>query len=99
MQYGYNTKNQMPAMRWRNGIDGYRKIQLGQTGWILGYLPNLISGAIEAEIYVCKNCGKIEFYYTQAIEEEDVIAKVKCPKCGQMHDVDFPKCPFCKYSY
>lgn len=78
---------------------GIEKIQLGQTGWILGYLPNLISGAIEAEIYVCKNCGKIEFYYTQAIEEEDVIAKVKCPKCGQMHDLDFPKCPFCKYSY
>ena len=24
---------------------------------------------------------------------------VTCPKCGKMHDVDWPKCPFCKHDY
>ena len=78
---------------------GVEKIQLGQTGWLLGYLPNLISGALEVEIYICKSCGKIEFYYTQSIEEENDIAQVTCPNCGRMHDLDFPKCPFCNYRY
>jgi len=78
---------------------GVEKIQLGQTGWILGDLSNLISGALEVEIYICKNCGKIEFYYTQPIEEEDDIAQVTCPNCGRKHDLDFPKCPFCNYRY
>lgn len=75
---------------------GVEKIQLGQTGWLLGVLPNLISGALEVEIYICKSCGKIEFYYT---EEENDIAQVTCPNCGRMHDLDFPKCPFCNYRY
>lgn len=23
----------------------------------------------------------------------------KCPKCGKAHDFDYPKCPFCDFSY
>ncbi len=74
------------------------QIQLGRTGWILGDLPNLFAGALEVAIYVCPNCGKIEFYQQQ---EEDLgeIAQRKCPHCGKMHDIDYPKCPFCKYDY
>jgi len=74
------------------------KIQLGQTGWILGDLPNLLAGAIEAEIYSCPACGKIEFYQ-ELSEPEERIAQIKCPNCGKMHDCDYPKCPFCKYDY
>lgn len=22
-----------------------------------------------------------------------------CPNCGQMHDIDYPKCPACKFNY
>ncbi len=33
------------------------KLQLGQTGWFLGDLPNLLSGALEVDIYVCPQCG------------------------------------------
>lgn len=32
-------------------------------------------------------------------ESEDSIAQQKCPKCGDLHDIDYPKCPFCKYDY
>ena len=30
---------------------------------------------------------------------EDEIAQRICPNCGKSHDIDYPKCPHCKYSY
>lgn len=30
---------------------------------------------------------------------EDQIEQIKCPSCGKSHDIDYPKCPFCKYDY
>ena len=33
------------------------KLQLGQTGWILGDLPNLLAGALETAIFTCPRCG------------------------------------------
>ena len=38
------------------------KIQLGQTGFLFGDLPNLIAGALEVDIYSCPQCGKLEFF-------------------------------------
>lgn len=76
---------------------GTRKIQLGETGWFLGDLPNLIAGAMEVDIYSCVKCGKIEFYHAEHREYE--IAQIQCPKCGKNHDCDYPKCPFCGYKY
>jgi len=76
---------------------GTEKIQLGESGWILGNLPNLIAGAFETEIYICPECGKIEFYRLQ--QNNEGIASRKCPGCGNVHDYDYPKCPYCKYDY
>ncbi len=78
------------------------KLQLGQTGWVLGDLPNLLAGAMEVSIYACPNCGKIEFFRVEDAPIEDApgddhIAQVRCPRCGKLHDMDYPKCPFCKY--
>lgn len=73
------------------------KLQLGETGWILGDLPNLLAGAMEVEIYTCTQCGKIEFFMAEALEEE--LPQKQCPKCGKKHDFDYPQCPFCKHSY
>lgn len=78
------------------------RIQLGQTGWILGDIPNLIAGSMEVDIYSCHDCGKIEFFQAENTtndSEELSIAQKKCPKCGNSHDIDYPKCPFCKYDY
>lgn len=77
--------------------NGTKKIQLGETGWIMGDLPNLIAGAMEVDIYVCAKCGKIEFYHTE--QKESSIAQTQCPKCGRKHDCDYPKCPFCGHKY
>lgn len=75
------------------------KIQLGQAGWFLGDLPHLISGGMEVDIYVCPACGKIEFFQSEGVGENRSLPQVKCPKCGKMHDFDYPKCPFCKHTY
>ena len=77
------------------------KLQLGKTGWILGDLPNLLAGALEVDIYLCPGCGKLEFFLAEpaSIEEEDQIAQITCPQCGRKHDIDYPKCPFCKFDY
>lgn len=76
------------------------RIQLGQTGWILGDLPNLIAGSMELDIFSCTGCGKVEFFQVtedEPFDEEDRIAQIKCPDCGRMHDMDDPKCPFCGF--
>ncbi len=75
------------------------KIQLGQTGWILGDLPNLFAGAMETEIYMCKGCGKVEFFATEPSESNLDLPQRTCPKCGHTHDFDYPKCPHCKFDY
>ena len=45
------------------------KLQLGQTGWILGDIPNLLAGAMEVDIYSCPQCGKLEFFLADTKEE------------------------------
>ena len=80
------------------------KLQLGQTGWVLGDLPNLLAGALEMDIYGCEDCGKLEFYAAREEENGDSyvsgrIATRACPACGHTHDVDFPRCPYCRHSY
>ena len=44
---------------------GAEQIQLGKTGFLFGSLGNLMSGALEVELFTCTNCGKIEFYCNQ----------------------------------
>ncbi|MBO4928993.1 MAG: hypothetical protein J6D61_00950 [Clostridia bacterium] len=77
------------------------KLQLGQTGWVLGDLPNLFAGAMSVDIYTCPDCSKIEFYLAKIREEamEAALPQKQCPNCGKKHDFDYPKCPFCKYEY
>lgn len=76
------------------------KIQLGQTGWILGDLPNLAAGAMEVDIYSCLGCGKIEFFQPSGASTPDnELPQKRCPACGKRIDFDYPKCPLCKYDF
>lgn len=27
------------------------------------------------------------------------ISQITCPNCGEKHDIDYPKCPFCNHQY
>lgn len=78
-----------------------KEIQLGKTSWLLGDLPNLIAGSMQLSVYSCKNCGKIEFFQADGEDEKNdsSLAQMQCPNCGKKHDIDYPKCPFCNYSY
>lgn len=51
---------------------------------------------------------KAKKYYRKkaALENEPIDDTVQdkmwqrtCPKCGQSHDIDYPKCPNCKFNY
>jgi len=78
------------------------KIQLGKMGLILGDLPHLVSGALDVNIYVCKNCKKMEFFDAGTgfdDMEEDELPQKTCPHCGERHDFDYPKCPICGFDY
>ena len=74
-----------------------QKLQLGQTSWILGDLPNLLAGSMEVDVYSCSTCGKIELFSSN--EQNIGLPQKQCPKCGKKHDFDYPKCPFCRYEY
>lgn len=80
------------------------KIQLGQTGAFLGDWPNIIAGALDAEIYYCPRCGKLEFFmpsenYEEDLPEEDEDAlppEVNARIVGvSMHGVPQVQCPSC----
>lgn len=84
------------------------KLQLGQTGWLLGDWPNLIAGALEVDIYCCSGCGKLEFYRADVHTEHTFpsmqhtpseLPQVTCPNCGILHDFDYPCCPLCGHEY
>ena len=77
----------------------HERLQLGKTGWILGNLPNLISGALEVDIYLCPDCRKLEFYAAEGKVAEEALPQKTCPVCGTIHDFDYPKCPACKHDY
>lgn len=76
---------------------GRETIQLGQTGWLLGDLPNLLAGGLDVDIRLCPSCGKLEFFCGE--EELPALPQKNCPKCGKQHDFDCPKCPHCGYNY
>ena len=76
-------------------------LQLGKTSWVMGDIPNLLAGALLVEVYICPQCGKIEFYRgpEEAVTSEATLPQKTCPRCGMLHDFDMPKCPYCKYDY
>lgn len=75
------------------------RLQLGKTGWILGDLPNLFAGALDADIYVCPDCSKLEFFLAEDAAGQDETPKKTCPYCGKEIDFYYPKCPFCKREF
>jgi hypothetical protein len=55
-----------------------------------------------------KYLKKTKRYYKdkKALNQEEIIDETSdelwqrtCPKCGEKHDIDYPKCPKCKYNY
>ena len=91
--------NQLNCLRCGTGMQFIRreKFQLGQTGWVLGDLPNLFAGGMEIDIYSCPKCGKIELFQPEAAS--DGLAQKQCPVCGAVIDFDYGRCPHCKHEF
>ena len=59
-------------------------------------------------LYAIALCKRLKIFYRQKrelenypIDEtiEDKIAQRTCPQCGDVHDVDYPKCPKCGFEF
>ena len=73
-------------------------VQLGKTGFLTGDWGNMFAGALDAAIFTCPRCGKLEFFRGELCDkmpEDTSIAKTACPTCGIQYDMDYPKCPRC----
>ena len=97
-------KQTLPCLRCGTRMEYLKteKLQLGQTSWVWGDLPNLFAGAMAVEVYICPNCRKLEFYQGDGESDREFhsgIAQKTSPKCGLEHDLDDPKCPRCKHHY
>ncbi len=66
------------------GLVGREKFQLGEHGFFLGDLPNLLAGSLELELYGCPKCGKVEFFQPEtAVAELREDLKDLPPEAGQ----------------
>ena len=74
---------------------GREHLQLGQFGLLTGALSQIFSGALDVEIYCCRDCKKLEFYAMEPPEAAGGITQAACPECGGLHDCDDAKCPHC----
>ena len=97
-------KQTLPCLRCGTRMEYLKteKLQLGQTSWVWGDLPNLFAGAMAVEVYICPNGRNREFYLGDGESDREFhsgIAQKTCPKCGLEHDLDDPKCPRCKHHY
>lgn len=84
---------------------GREKIQLGEYGFFAGHISNLIAGAMELDVLCCPDCGKVEFFRPVLTKGEGTVysdsslPQKTCPGCGNKHDFDYPKCPYCGFDY
>lgn len=72
------------------------------------FLAALLSFLRSGTVYLRK--AKLYRLKKKQLDEEDAlnninqddeiqIAKRTCPVCGKEHDIDYPKCPYCKHIY
>lgn len=83
---------------------GEKKIQLGEYGYFLGHLSNLVAGALEVDFFACPQCGKLEFFapedqmdvLTSQEEEQDVPPEIGRDIVGvSSNGMPQVRCPRC----
>lgn len=57
---------------------------------VIGNLINRIT-KIENHLNLDDNKGTDDKY------SDNSLPQIKCPNCGNLHDFDYPKCPYCGY--
>lgn len=78
---------------------GVQKLQMGQSGILFPNLGNIVAGALEVQVMLCPQCGKIEFFSPHARGNSSQSGTKRCPKCGDVHDASRAKCTRCSHVY
>ena len=73
-------------------------IQLGQTDWLLGDLPNLVAGGLDVLIMTCPQCGRIELFRPTEEDKQPQGGMVTCPQCGKKCRIGTRRCPECGHA-
>ena len=75
---------------------GVNQLQLGRASVLGGIWGNIAAGSLETEVFLCRSCGKLEFYELRPKEfQQPERLQLHCTRRGQPHDYDDAKCPFC----
>lgn len=78
---------------------GQQFLKKGAPGWRLRGAVELesMNGLLPVELWCCQSCRHLDFYLAEnpAGTEASGIAKVPCPYCGQLHELDDARCPHC----
>lgn len=78
-----------------------------QANKIIALIIMLVISAV-LFLFGLRYMKKAKRYYRQKSEinaektddtAEDKLLQRICPNCNKPHDIDYPKCPFCKYDY
>lgn len=88
---------------------GSRHIQLGKATFFMPNLSHIFEGTLEAEIFVCNQCGKIEMFMPGKLSDEEYVSEdpdapdndedmeqALCPFCGKEYAYYLEFCPHCK---
>ncbi len=101
------SRNELQCLRCRNEMFLLKreKIQLGEATPWTGQLHNFTAGALDVEIHVCPNCGKLEFFTPSgtlqamrsaegSAKKREIVAR-KCMNCGRILPQEVSCCPVC----
>ena len=59
----------------------------------------IIKIAVRNAIIEAKQMELNTEHFNGTTDEGSRISQIKCPNCSASHDMDFPKCPYCKHMY
>ena len=78
---------------------GEQLLRKGNPGWHWRGNLEHESGesSLPVEMWCCTSCQHLDFYLAErsAPGPGSGIAQARCPFCGQLHEMDDPKCPHC----
>lgn len=78
---------------------GRQLLRKGNPGWHLrgDFEHESAESSLPVEVWRCTSCQHLDFYLAERTTPGpgSGIAQAPCPYCGQLHELDDPKCPHC----
>ncbi len=99
------------VFRWAGGIivisSIFSFLMIGSINLPLAFLSAVFTAVLGIAIYTIGDLKdrvdfleqKLNISLEGATATSDALPQRTCPKCGTVHDFDYPKCPQCKLVY